>query len=144
MAQTVTPLANDLLEHNEKQRAWVKGHFTENADVKYEPLVGKLRLLDGIISQNFIQPDETWKLQALGIVFGDALVQQLGMEWVTVEDEYGRDPAVRYPGTSVLAFPLTTISKRIEGGETIDVYDLFNGLCEMIRARVAEESPEQT
>jgi len=129
MAQTVTPLANDLLEHNEKQRAWVKGHFTENADVKYEPLGGKLRLLDGIISQNFIQPDETWKLQALGIVFGDALVQQLGMEWVTVEDEYGRDPAVAFPGTTLMAHPLTAISKRIEAGETFDVYDLFEGFC---------------
>jgi hypothetical protein len=144
MAQTVAALTNDLAEHNEKQRAWVKGHFTDDADSKYAPLEGKLRLLDAIISQKFIHPDETWKLQSLGITFGDALVQQLGLEWVTVEDEYGRDPAVRYPGTNVLVFPLTTISKRIEGGEIVDVYELFNGLCEVIRARVAEESPEAT
>jgi len=33
------------------------------------------------------------------------------MEWVTVEDEYGKDPALRFPGTTVIAFPLTMISK---------------------------------
>ena len=34
-----------------------------------------------------------------------------------VEDEKGRDPAIRIPGTTVILFPLTMISKRIERGE---------------------------
>jgi len=55
------------------------------------------------------------------------------MRWVTVEDEYGRDPAVELPGTTILVFPLTMISKRIEQGEEVDIYDLFDGLCTKVR-----------
>ena len=63
------------------------------------------------------------------MLLGDAFVLELGMEWVTVEDEHGRDPAVRVPGTSTLLFPLTMISKRVERGEAVDVFDLFNGIA---------------
>jgi hypothetical protein len=38
-----------------------------------------------------------------------------------VADEYGRDPALRCPGTTVIVFPLTMISKRIEAGESVSV-----------------------
>jgi len=41
------------------------------------------------------------------------------MEWVTVQDEYRTDPAIRMPGTDTILFPLTTISKRVERGETV-------------------------
>ncbi|TWT17122.1 DUF3806 domain-containing protein, partial [Luteimonas marina] len=71
-------------------------------------------------------------LQCLGITFGDALAQHMGLDWVAVEDEYGRDPALRLDGTSVLVFPMTSISKRIEQGEVVDVYDLFNAACNTI------------
>jgi hypothetical protein len=47
-------------------------------------------------------------------VLGDVFVQEMKMEWVMVEDYSGRDPAVRLPGTTIILFPLTMISKRIE------------------------------
>jgi hypothetical protein len=53
---------------------------------------------------------------------GDAPAQELGVERVTVEDEYGRDPALRFRGTTVLAFPLTMI-----------VAEMFGGVCEHVR-----------
>lgn len=49
------------------------------------------------------------------------------------EDDYGRDPAVRKPGTTVIAFPLTMISKRIERGENVNVRDLFGGVVDHLR-----------
>lgn len=76
----------------------------------------------------------------MGIVFGDAFVQEMGMEWVMVEDEYGTDPAVRLPGTTIIIFPLTMISKRVERGETVDVFDLFNGVIDMIEQREKTEN----
>jgi hypothetical protein len=51
------------------------------------------------------------------------------MEWVMVEDEHSRDPAVRLPKTTIILFPLTMISKRVERGEKVDVFDLFNGVA---------------
>lgn len=46
---------------------------------------------------------------------------------VIVEDVHGRDPAIRMPGTSIILYPLTMISQRIERGEQVDVFDMFNG-----------------
>ncbi len=52
------------------------------------------------------------------------------MEWIMVEVDYGRDPAVRVPGSSIIVFPLTAILKRVERverGEAVDIFNLFNG-----------------
>lgn len=78
-------------------------------------------------------PGETLKLQCLGIAFGDALAQQMDLAWVMVEDDYGRDAALSLIGTSVLVFPQTMISKRIEDGEEIDIYELFDGTRAIVR-----------
>jgi hypothetical protein len=127
--------ANDV----EAKRDWVRNHFEPNAQHKYETLEGKLRLLDTILSNDWIKPTETLKLQCLGITFGDALAQKLGMHWVVVEDEYGRDPALSFENSSVLSFPLTSISKRIERGESVNVNELFSAACEtLLEARQRE------
>ncbi len=123
------PDANDLADV-EAKRTWVRDHYDETSRSNYETLEGKLRLLDTILRNKWIQPDETLKLQCLGITFGDALAQKLGLTWVSVEDEFGRDPALTRAGTSLLVFPLTSISKRVERGEEIDVYLLFETACE--------------
>jgi hypothetical protein len=114
-------------------RSWVKGHFSEDPDLKYEPITGKLRLLEAILANGWVEPSETWKLQALGICLGDALAQELLMDWVLVDDEYGRSPALNWPGTTIYTFPQTLISKRIEQGEIVDVKGLFEDTAELVR-----------
>ena len=59
-----------------------------------------------------------------------------------VEDAYGRDPAIRYKATTLLAFPRTMISKRVEDGEAVDVRALFDGLRERLEQIRAENYPE--
>jgi len=54
------------------------------------------------------------------------------LTWVAVEDQYGRDPALALDGTSILLFPLTSISKRVERGEEVEVYQLFEDACSTI------------
>jgi hypothetical protein len=133
MEQRVEQPNQDDLAQLEAQRKWVREHFSPEAQYKYQALEEKLRLLQGILDAGWIESHETAKLQCLGITLGDALVQELDLEWVAVEDEQGRAPAVRYPGTTVMAFPLTMISKRIERGEHIDVRSLFHGVVEQLR-----------
>ena len=89
-------------------------------------------LIDTILQNKWIAPDQTLKLQCLGVTFGDALAQKLGLRWVAVEDKYGRDPALTLEGTSILVFPLTSISKRVERGEEVEVYGLFEDACRTI------------
>jgi hypothetical protein len=109
----------------EAKRDWVRGHFTPEAQHKYFEVKEKLRLLQAILDAGWIEKSDKLKLQCLGITFGDALAQELGMEWVMVTDEHSRDPAIRFPGTTVLIFPLTMISKRVERDEAVNVQDLF-------------------
>jgi hypothetical protein len=73
------------------------------------------------------------------VTFGDALVQELGLKWVAIDDEYGRDAALVLEGTSVKVFPLTSISKRVEAGETVDVRELFAAACSTIK-RIANDA----
>jgi hypothetical protein len=132
MEQKTEPLSPEDARNLENARDWLRGFFTEGADEKYASLDGKLRLLDTILRENWIGRDETSKLQNLGVAFGDSLVQRLGMEWLMVEDEYGRTASVCFPGTKLMAHPLTAISKRIEDGDEVDIYDLFDGFCERL------------
>ena len=69
---------------------------------------------------------------------GDALAQQLGLGWVAVDDERGRDPALMVEGGSLRVFPLTSIAKRVERGEDVDVHALFEDACETIKRIQAE------
>jgi hypothetical protein len=131
-AQKIEPMTAEMIEHAERQRSWVRDHYEDHAKSNYGTIDGKLRLLRTILDARWIEPTETWKLQSLGITFGDALAQHLDLEWVAVEDEYGRSPALRLSGTSILIFPLTAISKRVERGDAVNVDELFAWFCETI------------
>jgi hypothetical protein len=127
------PLSADDQLSLDRQRDWVKGHFTHDADEKYAPIEGKLRVIDAILRSDWVEANEIWKLQSLGVAFGDAIVQQLLMDWVAVDDEFGRSAALNWPGTTILCSPITMISKRIERGEVVDVSALFDGMCSSLR-----------
>src|SRR5215467_15261872 len=129
-AQQVSSLTPKDVERLAQQRAAMEKYLgDEHSKQNYKTAAGKLGLLRALIENRVFKPSQTYELQSMGIVLGDAFVQELGMEWVIVQDAYGRDPAVRLPRTSIIIFPLTMISKRIEKGEQVDVFDLFNGVA---------------
>ena len=141
MDQKFEPLSPADVADLEAKRTWVRDHYDETSRHKYDTLTGKLRLLDAILRNKWIAPDETLKLQCLGVTFGDALVQKLGLSWVAVEDEHGRDPALTLEGTSLRVFPLTSISQRVERGEEVEVHELFEGACRTIERLRNEGTP---
>ena len=61
------------------------------------------------------------------------------LHWAAVEDELGRDPALQYAQTTTVVFPLTAISKRIEDGIEVDVYDLFGGFQKALAKALEED-----
>lgn len=96
---------------------------------------GDLALLQHVVASGSIDRSATYTLQSLGIAFGKVFVNEnRGYDWWMVEDEYGRDPAIRYGLSSLLAYPRTIISKRMEEGEDVNVTDLYEGL----RSRLSE------
>ena len=132
-AQKVTGLTPKDEELLTKQRAVLEKYLgDDHSKQNYKTAAGKLGLLRALIEQRIFKPTQTYELQSMGVVLGDAFVQELKMEWVIVEDSQGRDPAVRVPKTSIIIYPLTMISKRIEKGENVDVFQLFNGVADHI------------
>ena len=131
--QKVSPLNAEDKKRLQKQRAIVESKLSnDESRVKYQKAAGKLGTLRAILKAGMFKPDHTYELQSLGVVLGDAFVQELGMEWIVVEDEYGRDPALRLPRTTIIMYPLTMISKRVERGEEVDVFEMFNGVADQV------------
>lgn len=134
--QNVSSLNEGDLRRLEEQRAIVTQYLDENSLEKYETAPGKLGTLRALLKAEVFAPEQTYELQSMGIVFGDVFVQQMGFHWIIVEDEHGRDPAITYQDTRVLLFPLTMISKRIERGEAVDVFDLYNGVAALAQEKI--------
>jgi hypothetical protein len=133
MEQTVTPLSAADQARLAAQRAVCEAYLGDDASrANYATPAGKVGLLRALLAHGVFRPDQTYELQCLGVVLGDAFVQELGLQWVMVTDEAGRDPAVQVPRTTVLLFPLTMLAKRVERGETVDVFDLFNGVAAQV------------
>lgn len=88
-----------------------------------------------IVDSGFVAREATYMLQALGMAFGKVFVNDNnGYDWWMVQDEYGRDPAIRFQRTSLLAFPRTMLSKRMEDGQPLNVLELY----EQLRERLSE------
>lgn len=118
-------------------RLWVLGSEIAE-DVLGEQMDGSsadLTRLQRIVAQGGFGADDTEALQALGIVFGKVFVNATpGWDWWVVEDEYGKDACIRYRDATLLAFPQTMISKRVEDGEAVDVAALYAGLKQQLEA----------
>ena len=72
-----------------------------------------------------MRSDQRLELQAMGIVLGDILGAELGMDWVIYEDRRGRSRALRLGDTSNYLFPATMISRRREAGNDETVAAIY-------------------
>ena len=112
-------LPNDTIAHMERQRAFVTDLAQKNGlKHKRTGTAADLDLLQEVLEKKLLKKEETWKLQSLGIVLGDAFVASSpGLHWMEVTDEWGTDPVLIYKDTTYQLNPLTMISKRVEDGE---------------------------
>lgn len=96
---------------------------------KMDGSINDLIRLQKIVDSNKISQESTQELQSLGIVFGKVLVNDTPhYDWWVVEDDYGKDACIRYKETSLIVFPQTMISKRIEDGILVNVLELYQDL----------------
>ena len=139
MQQRKFDLPPDELDRLDRMRAVIRDQLPQAVWPQLDTVAGKLGTLRALLEAQRFAPDQAWELQSMGIVLGDAFVQELGMHWIGVEDQYGFDPAVQFEDTSVLIYPQTMISKRVEDGEDFDVLRLFDIVVGEVRRLVAEE-----
>jgi hypothetical protein len=132
-SQRFSALTREDTAHLERQRTFVH-RLAQRLDISWQFRGTKadLPVLQAIIDSKALSPSQKWELQSLGLALGDIFANETGLRWVIVEDEYGRDPALRYKETSNLVFPLTMVSKRIEDGKSVDIQAIFDGVSDHI------------
>lgn len=84
-----------------------------------------LQLLQLLLDKRLVKPDQIRELQAMGVIMGDLLAEDLGMHWVIYEDRQGRSRALRYRETSEYLFPITMISRRRQVGNDTPVAEIY-------------------
>ena len=84
-----------------------------------------LETLQRVIDLRWVDSEDVQTQQALGIVFGDLLANELDLNWVIYRDRAGRSRALRYRDQDIYVFPITMLSRRLSAGAQLSVSDLF-------------------
>lgn len=84
-----------------------------------------LELLQRLLDRGLVRSEQTGELQAMGMILGDLLADELGMHWVIYEDKLGRSRALRYRETDNYLFPMTMISRRQEAANQTSVAAIY-------------------
>jgi len=116
---TYRELPNSTVTNMNRQRAFVAS-FAERhkLGLKVTRTKTDYDLLELILSKKLIKKDQAWELQALGVVFGDALISEgPKLRWMEVTDAWGTDPALLFGGTTYQLNPVTMIQKRVQDRE---------------------------
>lgn len=87
-----------------------------------------LPVLQRLIDERVIPPSGVREWQGVGVVFGDILVREFGLHWVSYEDDLGVSKALRWRSTRNFVFPVTLFSKRHQFNEKIDMLRVFEKL----------------
>ena len=85
-----------------------------------------IAILQRLLDECIINGNQRRELQAMGIILGDLLAAELGMNWVVYEDNLGRSRALRLAETDNFLFPVTMISRRREVGNTTPIQAIFD------------------
>jgi hypothetical protein len=126
------PTVSDLARLAEQEASVIRLLNARHPEAKLNHDEGDLRWLQRLVDEKAVGPAQTYELQCLGAALGQVFATKTPLTWVVVEDESGRDFALQYPGTSVIVFPLTMISKRLEDGRDVDLIPLYRTIVAQV------------
>ncbi|MEM1262516.1 MAG: DUF3806 domain-containing protein [Pseudomonadota bacterium] len=138
----IHPLSAEHAEQLTACREWVAAHFED--PTVYEDTANKLQVVTTILENGWIEPNETAKLQSLGVALGDALAEVVDLHWVSLSAEGNEWPGLRWEQTSLVAHPITMIAKRLEDDGTVDVVNLFRTVAEHIQRMKGQFEKQET
>ena len=133
-----SPLDIEQLAHMDRQRAFVSQLVaTHLPNRRITGTKEDFAVLQAIVDSRLIDKDNTWKLQSLGIIFGDALITAIdGLAWWEMSDKWGTDPVLRYRTSTLQMGAMTMISKRVEDGRDVNVKQIAEWLAEFVHTKV--------
>ncbi|ATQ67105.1 MULTISPECIES: DUF3806 domain-containing protein [Methylosinus] len=108
-------------------RAQLRQMLPEQERSIIDSTTGKLTVIQLVLEHATAEEHEL--LQGLGVLFGDALADELGLRWVVTTDHFGTAPVVIRPGTSLKIGAFSMIEKRVVNGDVpIEVGVLFEAI----------------
>jgi Domain of unknown function (DUF3806) len=126
---------------NESELAWVQAHVDAVKDLTGgDTSVGTL---DDVYARWYEEwtgqadadrEDPNSMINAVGLTFGQRLVEELDLEWAVVTDEHGTEIAVHGQPGDILVFPPNLVAKRFERGETRFLQAVYEGVAEQVTA----------
>ncbi|MGI1677773.1 MAG: DUF3806 domain-containing protein [Cellvibrionaceae bacterium] len=89
-------------------------------------------LLQRIADKKIIKKSDTKNLQATGVALGNILKNELSLNWVVYQDKYGRSRALCVPQTEHCLFPTTMLSRHLEIGAPVNVFETYQKAVKLI------------
>lgn len=89
-------------------------------------------LLQRIADRKLIKKSDKQMLQATGVALGDILKNELQLDWMVYEDKYGRSRALCVPKTEHCLFPTTMLSRHLEIGASVNVFETYERAVKLI------------
>ena len=85
-----------------------------------------IAILQRLLDDGIVGKQQVSELQAMGLVLGELLKAQKGLNWVVYYDKYGRSRSLQVPGIDrEFIFPITQISRLAEVGIRVDVRKVY-------------------
>ena len=101
-------------------------HLNQNID--------DLKTIKQLVDRRFIEQRNIEEWQGLGVVFGEILVKEFGLHWISYRDNLGLSKALRWKETDNYVFPVTMFSKRVQFKQEIDAGALFEKIRQEVMA----------
>ena len=140
MQQKITrPGQADLTRLAEQEATVLRLLRARHPDATLSRDESDLRWLQRLVDEKAVRPDQTYEFQCLGAVLGQVFAAKTPLEWVVVEDQFGRELALQYPDTSIIVFPMTMISKRVEDGRDVEVVPIYRTVAAQVE-KLKDES----
>lgn len=102
-----------------------------------------LATMQTLFNGNLVDKKDKYALAGFGITLGDILRKKLDLEWVTIIDGSETTPALQHHENGPILFVRDMIVKRVDQGEEIDIFYLYNNLVEMVRQMMASGDYEK-
>jgi hypothetical protein len=93
-----------------------------------------LDYLQRLLDDRIVREDQVQELQAMGVLMGDLLAEELDLHWVVYEDAKGRSRALQLDETDNFLFPVTMISRRRQAGDTTPVIEIYQRAVDALEA----------
>lgn len=141
---TAVPPAPTIAPVSDAERAWIAGNVAVAQELlaTLSPVERGKTLTPDVLDRLYaywvarqaqveLSPNDV--INAIGLAFGQHLVERHGLNWVIVTDHDPPEIAVHGQPGDLLLFPPNLVAKRFERSETYFLVSIANGVDDVVR-----------